>query len=247
MISKSDLQKSIKEIYALYQKRNIADHFTLETIHSIFEIGNEVFLKHSGEELDKLQNRKPSKAPDLLDDEPFSFKRTFEIFNTLQDRYSEVTPDVIQRIFELNSKIAWDEYRVKYDKYIVDLYADHPDNEYINYLAAVVLYEKREFDKALKCINIASSHNSSSAKYTHIKGLCMMQLGEMDVARTYLYQGLFLIELMQDNHPRRRPHGDIYPNFPVEFQTTVEIIRADLKKLDQTENVFQYGFLPLFT
>ncbi len=245
MISKSELEKAIKEIYKLFLERNISQSFTLESINTIFEIGNEVFMRNNAEEIEKLYNRPKTDAPDLLDDEPFSFERNMKIFKKLEEHYSEVSPELIQRIFELNSQLAWKEYKEKYIEYLLDIYQNHPDDEYINYLAAVVLYEKKRYSDALKCINLASSENFSSASYTFIKGLCMKQLGELDIARTYFYQALFLIELMQDTPPRRKKNSKIYPNFPVEIHATVEGIRAELKQLDKTENIYQYELLPL--
>ena len=245
MISKHELEKSIKEIYKLFKERHVSTAFTLESINSIFEIGNEVFMRNNAEEIEKLYNRPKTDAPDLLDDEPFSFERNIKIYKKLEEHFNEISPELIQRIFELNSQLAWKDYKEKYIRYILDIYRNHSDDEYINYLAAVVLYEKKQYSEALKCINLASSENFSSASYTFIKGLCMKQLGELDIARTYFYQALFLIELMQDTPPRRKKKSRIYPNFPVEIHATVEGIRAELKQLDKTENIYQYELLPL--
>ncbi|HID39547.1 MAG TPA: hypothetical protein EYP36_08540, partial [Calditrichaeota bacterium] len=133
MISKSELEKSIKEIYKLFIERNIGQSFTLESINTIFEIGNEVFMRNNAEEIEKLYNRPKTEAPDLLDDEPFSFERNIKIYEKLEEHYSEVTPELIQRIFELNSQFAWKEYKEKYVQYLLDIYQNHPEDEYINY------------------------------------------------------------------------------------------------------------------
>jgi len=240
-----NIQKSINEIFALYKKRHVVQAFTLESINEIFDIGNEVFMKNNPEEVEKLSKRPQSKAPDLLDDEPFTFERTFEIFKRLENQYTEVNPEVIQRVFEINSQLAWESYRKKYNDYLMKLYPDHPDDEYINYLAAVVLYDQKKYEETLKCINISIVQNGSSANYTHLKGLCLMQQGEYESARTFLYQALFLVELLQDVAPRMKEKSDIYPTYPVEFHTSAELIRADLKKLDRVDNIFLYEVLPL--
>jgi len=243
MLSKSQLQKSINEIYKIYQERNVLNAFTLNTVSAIFDIGSEVFMKNNPEEYEKLSKRPPTKAPDIFEDEPHTFKRTFEIYGKLNEEFSEVTPALISKIFEINSQLAWDEYRKRYDKYILEIYIEYPHDEYINYLAAVVLYDKKEYRKALKCINIASAGNISSANFIHLKGLCMLQLGEFDSARTYFYQALFLVELIHETR-RHIKKNRIYPNYPVEFHTSVELVRADLKKLDKMENLYHYQLLP---
>ena len=46
MLSKAKMKESIQEIYSIYIKRNVISAFTLESISSIFEIGNEVFQKN---------------------------------------------------------------------------------------------------------------------------------------------------------------------------------------------------------
>lgn len=239
------MQKSIDEIYSLYKKRTFLTAFTLESIYEIFEIGNEVFMKNNAEEIDKINKRRPSKAPDLFDDEPFSFDRTFEIFKKLEPDFKEVSPELVRRIFEVNSQLAWSEYRKKYIEYILDIYTDHSDDEYINYLAAVVLYDQRKFKEALKCINLAIHANPSSANYTHLKGMCLMQHGELESARTYFYQALFLMELLQDSPPKLKGRQEVYPNYPIEFQTSPDLVRNDLKKLDGVDQLFLNEVVPL--
>ncbi len=246
MISKAKMQESIQEIYKLYIQRNVIKAFTLESISSIFEIGNEVFQRHNGEELDRLKNRPQSKAPDIMDDEPFSLERTLEIYERFSEKHTEISPELIQNIFEMNSRLAWKAYRKRYDDYIINIYKDFPSDEYINYLAAIVFYDLHNFDMALHCINISLSFNPSSANYTHIKSLCLMQRGELETARTYLYQSLFLVELRQSVPPRREQNKEMYPNYPIEFHTSSELIRSDLKKIEKTEMVFVNDFMPLF-
>ena len=73
----------------------------------------------------------------------------------------------------------------------------------------------------------------------------MMQIGEFDSARTYFYQALFLVELSQESRSKRKKKSEIYPNYPIEFHTSVDLIRADLKKLDRMENIYSYQLLPL--
>ncbi len=245
MISKSKLQKSIQEIFSIFSKRNFTLAFTLESINDIFEIGNEVFMRNNPEEIDKLAKRRKNKAPDIFDDEPFSFERTFEIYSQLSDEFSEVSPQLVERIFELNSKLAWRDYRDRYDKYILNIYKKYPGDEYINYLATVVLYESKQYTEALSCVNKALSFNPSCAVYTHLKAKCMVQMGEFETARTYLYQSLFLLELMQDNPPHKGPNKDYYPSYPVDFFTSIDQIRSDLRQLDKVETMFKYQLLPL--
>jgi len=246
MISRPEMQKSIKEIYELYLQRNVISAFTLESVQTILEIGNEVFQKNNPEEVEKIRKHPPSQAPDILDDEPFSLARTLEIYKRLKDQYQEISPELIQRVFETNSRLAWESYRKKYNEYILSIYKDHPADEYINYLAAIVFYDKKEYGEALKCINMSLAENPSSANYTHIKGLCLMQAGELSAARTYLYQALFLIELRHDIPPRTlAEERSIYPNYPIEFQTSVDLIRTDLRKLDKIDDIFNYEFMPL--
>ena len=244
-MSKADIKKSINEIFKLYKERHVIHSFTLESINNVFDIGNEVFMKNNPEEVERLSQRPSSQAPDLLDDEPFTFERTFEIYKRLENDYNEINPDLIQRIFEINSQLAWENYRQKYEKYILDIQIDNLDDEYLNYLASVILYDQKKYDEGLKCINIAISHNSSSANYTHLKGLLLLQLGEYDSARTFLYQALFLVELLQDVPPRKQKKSKIYPNYPVEFHTSADKIRSDLKKIDHVDNLFTYELLPL--
>ena len=202
-------------------------------------------MKNNPDELDKLSNRPQSSAPDIFEDEPFSFERTFEIYKRLNKKYSEVNEECIKNIFEINSQLAWDNYRKRYNDYIIEIYKDHADDEYINYLAAIVLYDNKQFDEAMKCISLAIAQNASSADYTHLKALCYMQRGEFDSARTYLYQALFLVELKHDIPPRLKGKSKIYPNYPIEFHTSVDLIRADLRKLDNVENLFYHDFLPM--
>jgi tetratricopeptide (TPR) repeat protein len=240
-----NIKKSIQEIFDLFRERNFIQQFTLESINEIFEIGNEIFMKNNAEEIEKLSARPRSKAPDILDDEPFTFERTFKIYKQLEKKYSEISPELIQRVFEINSQLAWETFRKKYDEYILNIYHNHPNDKYINYLAAVVLYGQKNYKDALKCINIASAGVDSSANYIHLKGLCLMQLGELEAARTYFYQALFLIELLQDFQPQFNKKSDIYPNYPIGFQTSADLIRADLKKLDKIDNIFLYEMLPL--
>lgn len=244
---RSNIQKSIQEIYELYKKRHLIQAFTLDSINDIFDIGNEVFMKNNPDEVERLSNRPRTQAPDLLDDEPFTFERTFEIYRRLEKQYNEVDPELIQRVFEINSQLAWESYRQKYNEYILKIYPEHPNDEYINYLAAVVLYDQKKYADSLKCINIATGHNGSSANYTHLKALALMQQGEYESARTFLYQALFLVELLQDVAPRLKNKSDLYPTYPIEFHTSAELIRADLKKLDRVENIFLYEVLPLIS
>lgn len=245
MLSKAKMRESIQEIYTLYIKRNVISAFTLESINSIFEIGNEVFQKNNPEEIDRLKSRPQSKAPDIMDDEPFTFERTLEIFKNLEKNNPEVTPDLIQKIFELNSKLAWKVYRGKYERYILQISTEYPDDEYLNYLAAIVYYDRHKYEESLHCINKAISNNPSSANYTHIKSLCLMQNGELETARTYLYQSLFLVELKQSVPPRKKENLEVYPNYPIEFHTSAELIRGDLKKIDRVENIFTDQLIPL--
>ncbi|MBD3223231.1 MAG: hypothetical protein GF313_00765 [Caldithrix sp.] len=246
-MNRSNIDKSINEIFSLYKKRKMIDSFTLESIQDILEIGNEVFMKNNPDEADRLANRPKNNAPDLLDDEPFAFERTMEIYNQLSDSYKEISPELIRKVFQVNSKLAWEAYRKKYDEYIINIYKDFSDDEYINYLAAIVFYEKKDFDSALSCINKSVVHNSTSANYTHIKGMCLMQLGEFETARTFLYQALFLVELKQDTPPKHEKNKKYYPNYPVEFQTSAAHIRSDLNKIDRVDSLYNYQLLPLFT
>jgi len=245
MLSKSNLKQSIREIYKIYLKRHVVHAFTLESIQEIFEIGNEVFQKNNPEELEKLKNRPASKAPDILDDEPFSLDRTLEIYHNLTDKHTDISPELIKNVFEMNSKLAWKSYRKRYDDYILKSYQEYPGDEYMNYLAAIVLFDQKEYAEALRCINLAIQGNDSSANYTHIKGLCLMQQGEMDLSRTSLYQALFLVELLEDVPPHRTEDSQLYPNYPIEFHTSADLIRADLRKLDDADTLFRSVFEPL--
>jgi len=244
---RASIEKSINEIFKLYKERHLIHNFTLESIHNIFDIGNEVFMKNNPDEVEKLSQRPATQAPDLLDDEPFTFERTFEIYRRLEEDYNEINPELIQRVFEINSQLAWENYRLKYEKYILDIYQENQDDEYVNYLASVILYDKKKYREGLKCINISIARNSSSASYTHLKGLFLMQIGEYDSARTFLYQALFLMELLQDVPPRKTKKSELYPNYPVEFHTSTEKIRSDLRKIDQVDHLFAYEILPLIS
>ncbi len=246
MISKAKMTESIKEIYNLYIERNVIHSFTLESIGHIFEIGNEVFQKNNPDELDRLKNKPQTQAPDIMDDEPFSLTRTLQIYEDLGNHYLQISPELIQKVFELNSKLAWKTYREKYNEYISKISEEYPGDEYINYLQAIVYYDQHHFDDALHAINKAISNNPSSANYTHIKSLCLMQRGDFETARTYLYQSLFLVELKQHVSPRLKNKSDIYPNYPIEFHTSADLIRSDLQKLDRMEKVFSNQLLPLF-
>ncbi|MGD9899940.1 MAG: hypothetical protein AB7T22_12520 [Calditrichaceae bacterium] len=244
-MNRPDIKETIQEIYKVFTERNFTREFTLASINEVFDIGNEVFMKNNEEEIERLSNRPPSYAPDILDDEPFTFERTFAIYQQLEKEYKEISPELIQKIFEINSQFAWEAYREKYNEYIIATYPKYPKDEYLNYLASVVLYEQKEFEKAVNCVNLAIAQNGSSALYTHIKGLCQMQLGEFANARTFFYQSLFLIELSQSVSPRKSDDSPIYPNYPIEYQTTAEAIRADIRKLDKVENIFTYQVTPI--
>ena len=244
-MTRQNIRRSIKEIYNIYCKKSLSNEFTLDSISLIFEIGNEIFLKNNEDEIDKLINQPPSNAPDIMDDEPYSFDRTIAIFEKLENDYTKVSPELIQSVFETNSKFAWMEYRQKYSGYILSIYEDYSDDEYINYLAAVLFLEDKDYYEALKCINLAIVQNNSSSLFTHIKGLCLTQLGEFDSARTYLYQALFLIELLQDVPPRLKSSPEIYPNYPIEYHTSAELVRLDLNKLDNVDAFYDYNIAPL--
>lgn len=246
MLSKAKMKESIQEIYDLYKERMGLQAFTLESISTIFEIGNEVFQKNNPEEVDRIKNRPESEAPDIMDDEPFSLERSLEIFEFLETENPEITPTLIQQVFELNSKLAWKSYRLKYDAYVLGISDQYQDDEYINYLAAIVYYDGHKYDDALHCINRAISYNASSANYTHIKSLCLMQRGDLETARTYLYQALFLVELRQDISPRKKEKQHLYPTYPIEFHTSADHIRNDLKKLDHADRIFTEQLIPMF-
>jgi tetratricopeptide (TPR) repeat protein len=244
-MTRQNIRRSILEIYDIYCQKTFTCEFTLDSISIIFEIGNEIFLKDNEQEIEKLINRPPSNAPDIMDDEPYSLDRSITIYESLSPKYKEVDPELIQSVFELNSKFAWKEYKRKYKEYILSIHDDYQDDEYINYLASVLYYEAKDFSLALKCINFALSQNSSSSLFTHIKGLCLIQLGEFDTARTYLYQALFLIELLQDVPPRLKAAPEIYPNYPIEYHTSAELVRLDLDKLDKADTFFKFHVMPL--
>ncbi len=244
-MTQADIRESIKEIYDTFCKRSYSMTFTLESISQIFDIGNEIFFKNNARDVEKIMNQTPSLAPDITDDEPFSFERTITIFNKLENKYNTVTTELIHKIYEINHRLAWIDYTRRYRTYILDTYPEYPDDEYINYLAAVVLYDKKDFENALNCINHSISQNASCAMYTHLKGMCLYQLGEFDSARTYLYQGLFLMELLQDSPPRLKGKPEIYPNFPIEYHTSAELIRLDLVRIDRLEESFHLDIMPL--
>ncbi|KAA3614715.1 MAG: hypothetical protein D8M58_09655 [Calditrichaeota bacterium] len=244
-MTRQNIRRSIREIYDIYCEKSYGIGFTLDSISLIFEIGNEIFLKNNEEEINKLLHQPPSNAPDIMDDEPYSFDRTIAIYEQLEGKHTEVSPELIQKVFEINSKYAWKDYRERYLNYIQSVYEEHPDDEYINYLAAVIFLEEKEYHQALKCINLAIVQNNSSSLFTHIKGLCLTQLGEFDSARTYLYQSLFLIELLQDIPPRLKSAPEIYPNYPIEYHTSAELVRMDLNRLDNVDTFFDHNVAPL--
>ncbi|RQV96933.1 MAG: hypothetical protein EH224_03100 [Calditrichaeota bacterium] len=205
-------------------------------------------MKYHADEYEKILNRPHSKAPDLLDDEPFSLERTLKIYENLQNKYEDISPTLIKEIFEINSRLAWSDYRKRYDSYILDLCQKIPDDKYICYLSAVVYYDHKEYRNALKYIDFALTQYTSSADMTHFKSLCLMQIGELELARTYMYQALFLAEISPESPPKRKEYNEFYPNFPVEFHTSADLIRADLNKLDQAEHIFEHrilGFLDI--
>lgn len=246
-MTRQNIRRSIKEIYDIYIIKSYGNIFTLDSISLIFEIGNEIFLKNSEDEINNIINQPPSNAPDIMDDEPYSFDRTIAIYEQLENKFSEVSPELIQSVFEINSKCAWTEYKQKYSDYIHLICEDHPNDEYINYLAAVIFLDEKNYYEALKCINLAIVQNNSSSLFTHIKGLCLTQLGEFDSARTYLYQALFLIELLQDVPPRLKSLPEIYPNYPIEYHTSAELVRMDLNKLDNADTFFDHTIAPLIS
>jgi len=244
-MAEQNIRKSFQEIYNSYCKKSYSDEFTLDSINLIFEIGNDVFFKDNEEEIENLLNRPPSNAPDIMDDEPYSFDRSLAIFEQLKHDHPAVNPELIQMIFEANSKFAWLEYKEKYFGYIISLYKDYQDDEYINYLASVIFYEEKDFHEALRCINFSLAQNPSSSLYTHIKGLCLLQLGEFESARTFLYQALFLIELLQDIPPRLKGDPEVYPNYPIEYHTSADLVRSDLNRLDKVDAFYDYNITPL--
>ena len=244
-MTSQNIRKSIQEIYNNYCDRAYNDEFTIESISLIFDIGNEIFIKNNDVEIEKILNRPPSNAPDIMDDEPYSLDRTLAIYETLSPKYDQVNLELVHKVFETNSKFAWKEYKEKYRSYIYSIYEDHPEDEYINYLAAVLFYEDKNYYNALKCISFAIAQNNSSSLFTHLKGLCLIQLGEFESARTFLYQSLFLIELLQDIPPRLKGTPEIYPNYPIEYHTSADLVRGDLNKLDKVDFFYDYHVLPL--
>ena len=189
--------------------------------------------------------KRVSQSYTQADQDRYLIERSLAIYESLSPEYPEVSPELVQHVFELNSKFAWKEYKHKYKEYIFSIYEDYQGDEYINYLASVLFYEEKDYHTALKCINFALTQNNSSSLFTHIKGLCLIQLGEFDTARTYLYQALFLIELLQDVPPRLKADPEIYPNYPIEYHTSVELVRMDLDKLDKVDAFYQYNIVPL--
>ncbi len=244
-MTRQNIKQSVNEIFKEYKKRSYTLDFTLDSINLIFEVGNEVFMKNNQQEIEKLYERPVSHAPDIMDDEPFTLERTMAIFEKLESKFTKVNPELIQKVFETNSRLAWKDYKQRYFEYISDIYRDYPEDEYINYLASVVFYDCKNHPEALKCINLALSLNNSCALYMHLKGLCLMQSGEFDSARTYLYQALFLIELLQDVPPKLKGDAAVYPTYPIEYHTSADVIRNDLVKLDKMENVFKYQLKPM--
>jgi hypothetical protein len=244
-MKKTDLDKTINEIYSIYCSRNYNISFTLESVISIFEIGNEVFQKNNPEEVERLSKRPKTKAPDLFDDEPFSLDRTLHIYSRYENDYSDVNPDLIRNIFELNTKLAWDNYRKKYYQFIEETAPEYPEDEYLNYLASVAAFEHHEFNLALEYIDFSVLQNQSCAVYIHLKASIYMQKGEMEKARTYLYQALFLIELQHATTPRKEGNKSLYPNYPIEFHTNADVMRTDLRKLDKVERNFENSIMPL--
>jgi tetratricopeptide (TPR) repeat protein len=244
-MAKSDIRKSYREIFDRFCEKSFGDEFTLESITTIFDIGNDVFYKGHEEEIERIAKRPPSNAPDIMDDEPYSFDRTLAIYEKLSPTYTSITPELIQHVYEINNNLAWVTYKQRYFSYINEIYDQHPNDEYINYLAAVMFLETKDYTNALKCINLAISQNGSSSHYTHIKGLILMQMGEYESARTYLYQALFLIELLQDVPPRLKGSPEVYPNYPIEYHTSADLVRMDLNKIDNVEAFYDYHILPL--
>jgi tetratricopeptide (TPR) repeat protein len=244
-MAEQNIRKSFQEIYESYCQKSFNDEFTLDSINLIFEIGNEIFYKENEEEIESIINRPPSNAPDIMDDEPYSFERSLAIFEQLKPTHSAINPELIQKIFEANSKLAWIEYKDKYFEYVLSIYKEYSDDEYINYLASVILYEEKNYQEALHCINLSIAQNGSSSLYTHMKGLCLMQLGEFESARTYFYQALFLIELLQDIPPRLKGNPEVYPNYPIEYHTSADLVRLDLNKLDKVDAFYDSNIIPL--
>lgn len=245
IMAEQNIRKSFKEIYTSYCEKSFNDEFTLDSINLIFEIGNEVFFKDNEEQIENILNRPPSNAPDITDDEPYSFDRSLAIYEQLKPEHPAVNPELIQKIFEVNSRFAWMDYKDKYFDYILSIYKEYTDDEYINYLASVIFYEEKNYHEALRCINFSISQNGSSSLYTHIKGLCLMQLGEFESARTFLYQALFLIELLQDVPPRLKGNPEVYPNYPIEYHTSADLVRSDLSRLDKVDAFYDYNIAPL--
>ncbi len=244
-MKKTDIDKTVNEIYSIFCSRNYNTTFTLESVNSIFEIGNEVFQKNNPEEVERIVNRPKTKAPDLFDDEPFSLERTLEIYSEFEGRFSQINPDLIHRIFEMNSRLAWDNYRKKYYRYIKNIASKYSEDEYLTYLAAVAYYERHDYRQALQYVNLSIVRNPSCAVYIHLKASALMQNGEMEKARTYLYQALFLVELQHDVPPRRGTNKELYPYYPIEFHTNADVMRTDLRKLDNAEKNFEQSIMPI--
>jgi hypothetical protein len=245
MDKKSAYNKIMNEIFQRYRERSIFSSFTLGSISTIFEIGNEVFYKYYAQKIEKINNRPKNKAPDLYDDEPFSFERTFKIFNVLQSQHAEITPRLIKEIFSLNQFFAWKSYHKRYSVYIQESYESNKDDPYFNYLAAIVFFDNKNWDKALHCINIAGAEFTSSAVISRIKGLIFLQWGELDAAKTYFYQALFLLEMRQDTPINQTGNNDAYPNFSFEMSVSAKAVRRDLKNIKTIEKSFNNDILAL--
>ncbi len=242
-----NIDKSITEIFETFRKRAFSMNFTLEAVYEIFEIGNEVFQRNNPEEVEKIQNRPKTEAPDLFEDEPMNFERTFKIYSQLNARETnlDVNKQLVRQIFEINSRIAWEEYRTRYLEYMMNIYREYPDDDYFNYLAAVILFEEGRYEDALSALNLALPANNSSAALTHLKGLCLMNTGEFNLARTYFYNALYLIDLTNDVSPKPKKNPSLYPNYPINFHTSSEQVRNDLRKLDRIDNLFYYGYMQI--
>jgi len=139
---KPEIDKAIHEIFDIYKKRNFMHAFTLESISDIFEIGNEVFMKYHSEEYEKLALRPKSEAPDLFDDEPFSFDRSFKIYEQLKDIAGLIKPKILAKHKHVYYLVAF-----KYDEKKIgiprDLFIDALNEEGIptgaGYLAPLYL------------------------------------------------------------------------------------------------------------
>ena len=54
-----------------------------------------------------------------------------------------------------------------------------------------------------------------------------------------------LIELLQDVQPRLKGEPEIYPNYPIEYHTSADLIRMDLNKIDNVDTFYDSQILPL--